>query len=280
LPAPFDAVSLDAPADRPRALLELAEGALDLLILRGALPAETLPGVVRAVEALGGDAPWTLQMSEDPAVPQMRLLGSSLTPYVGFPDGPPLEHYLSVADAFRGLVGPLFEAFGGLEARVNALLGALSGGLPVAPPLSADGRAYTPATVRQLPPGVGIPLHVGESFLQTGGYRELAPRLRPDLQLSWFFTLAPAAEGGELVVHDLTWGDPRTPWRQDRVVDEDALVERFPARRFKPGAGDLLIFNGGRYWHSVSPVGGANPRYTLGGFIGFSRDMTRLWYWN
>jgi len=49
---------------------------------------------------------------------------------------------------------------------------------------------------------------------------------------------------------------------------------------FRPGPGDLLVFDGGRYYHRVSPGAGAHPRRTIGGFLAFAKDGRSLRYWS
>jgi hypothetical protein len=44
--------------------------------------------------------------------------------------------------------------------------------------------------------------------------------------------------------------------------------------------GDLLVFAGGELWHRVSKVEGSLTRYSLGGFMGFSHDGSRLYVWS
>jgi hypothetical protein len=42
----------------------------------------------------------------------------------------------------------------------------------------------------------------------------------------------------------------------------------------------MLLFDGGRYYHRVSKVIGRSPRRTIGGFLGFSRQRDRVYYWS
>ena len=52
------------------------------------------------------------------------------------------------------------------------------------------------------------------------------------------------------------------------------------SEKFNPEPGDLLIFYGGRIWHRVEPILGSKPRITLGGFINFSDDDKKCFYWS
>ena len=56
--------------------------------------------------------------------------------------------------------------------------------------------------------------------------------------------------------------------------------QNFDSTAFAPQPGDMLIFDGGRYFHRVSKVEGVLPRRTVGGFVGFSQNHDRLYYWS
>ena len=43
---------------------------------------------------------------------------------------------------------------------------------------------------------------------------------------------------------------------------------------------DMFIFDGGRCFHRVSKVVGERPRYTIGGFLGFSQTHDQLYCWS
>jgi hypothetical protein len=47
-----------------------------------------------------------------------------------------------------------------------------------------------------------------------------------------------------------------------------------------PRAGDLLVFDGGRYFHRVAKVKGSRIRYTIGGFMMFDQPGETLLYWS
>ncbi|MCK6505538.1 2OG-Fe(II) oxygenase [Myxococcota bacterium] len=264
----------------PSLLVDIGQRRTDLALIRGVVDPAALAAVVQRIEARRADLPWVLQESDDRERPQMGLLGSSLTPYNAFPDGPPLPYYLDQADRFRALYAELFEGVDLLGAA-SAVLSRLGGGRPVVEPVSPDGRAFAPATLRRVPPGKGIPTHVGRWFQETGGFRPLLPQVETSWQLSWFVPLQQGEQGGELVVYDLQYGDPAVPWRErGRVLDDEAIERGWQQEPVLPQPGDLMVFNGGHLYHRVSPVQGSRPRYTFGGFVGLSADHRRLVRWN
>ena len=264
----------------PSLLVDIGQRRVDLALIRGVVDPARLAPVVSAIEARVADLPWVWQEADDPQRPQMALLGSSLTPYNAFPDGPPLDHYLTQADRFRALYAELFQGVDLLGAA-SAVLSRLGGDRPVAEPVGPDGRAFTPATLRRVPPGKGIPTHVGRWFQETGGFKPLLPQVETSWQLSWFVPLQQGERGGELIVYDLCYGDPAVPWREKgRVLDDDAIERGWQQEPILPGPGDLMVFNGGHLYHRVSPVQGSRPRFTFGGFVGLSADHRRLMRWN
>jgi hypothetical protein len=233
---------------------------------------------VAALEARD-DWPFTLQESPRPADPQFRLIGESLTPYAGHPNGPDLAHYFAEAGVVRRIVGELLPGF---EARVDSLFASMSGGRTVElPPGDQPGTHYAPSTIRHLPPGTEIPVHVGNYFRSTPAYRHLGTLVDLADQLSWFVTLQTPTAGGALVVFDAEYGkDEAPPMRRADRADWDVLGDRWSSRPFRPEAGDLLVFNGGRYYHRVSRIDGPRARWTIGGFAGFSPDGNALRYWS
>src|SRR5690606_7879206 len=109
-------------------------------------------------------------------------------------------------------------------------------------------------------------------------YRELGPELDGEVIISFYATLAAAERGGEL------WIYPGLDWRSyDRshvahgqpeleLRDDQAIV-------IAPEPGDLLVFDGGRNFHRVAPVGGPRVRWTMGGFLALDRAGRRVLVW-
>ncbi len=200
-----------------------------------------------------------------------------------------LDRYLADAVRQRAFLDRLFAELPPLEARLDALLTTLGGGRPTTVTLGPDlDGTYTPATLRVLTEGYGIDLHVGLSFLDLPCCRHLCSLIDPSMQLSWFLTLKVAEEGGELVTYGLTWdearrdaGHPGAIVQAGQVVVTGApaaRLRRLPALAVRPEPGDVLIFDGGHWYHEVTaPRGG--ERRTLGGFLAYSADHRRILRW-
>lgn len=176
-----------------------------------------------------------------------------------------------------------------LEPTLERVLGSLGGGLEVQLARGPeDGQCFVPGTVRVMTPGGGLEIHVGLDLLGSPATRPLRPVVDTSMQLSYFLTLHAVEQGGELVIYDLQWpdvvaraDDPAMPVKPGALVvmgDAAAWVRSLPQLRIKPGPGDLLVFNGGRWYHEVAdPV--CETRWTIGGFMAWSRDRQRLLYW-
>lgn len=253
---------------------------LDLLIVKQAVPAARCRALVADFASDPHQWPWTPQEDRDIRKPQMIVVGRTATPVVG-DDHFDLPAYLACAEGFRAglerLAGPDGRT---LEDEISDVMHRLSGGRDVRCPRAPDGREYAGATVRMLPPGHGIPVHCGNYFLGTPGYEELAPQILLEDQLSFFMPLATPRAGGTLRVYDLSWGDPQTPTTEDEPYDGPAIAEGFPYQEFAPEVGDLLLFDGGRWYHDVSTIEGPIPRWTMGGFLGLTPDRSAWMRWS
>lgn len=203
---------------------------------------------------------------------------------------PDLVEYFNVANSTRKNLRAIFEPDVDFERRMAEVFGALANGRPVSVPAGpADGQTYAPATFRFLPEGRDIGVHVGNSFLRLAQAKHLSTLVDVGDQLSYFITIQAPEGGGELVVYGLEWDDvaskfPAEISPNEMVYDRSGvmihLVELCDKEVYKPGNGDLLIFDGGRYYHRVSHIIGADPRCTLGGFLALSLDKQQLCYWS
>jgi hypothetical protein len=264
---------------------DLRERRLDGLIVRGALPAGAAAAAVARLER--GDTP--LRRATFPGFPEVpaspHVFGRAI---VACP--PDLTEYFAEAAAFRSALPSLFAGDLDFEARLSSIFSVLAGGRPASVPAGPGGGTYTPATIRVLPEGHQIGVHVGNAFLRLPQARHLATLVEVDVQLSYFVPLTLPEAGGELVVYALEWSDteaylpPAGEASGDLVYDasDEAIrfIELCDREVFRPGEGDLLIFDGGRYYHRVTPVRGGRPRRTLGGFVALTRDRAGVGYWS
>lgn len=162
--------------------------------------------------------------------------------------------------------------------RVKSLLAALNNGIELDRPTSASGQPYGLMTLRRIPPGGKIPPHCENEQLPRPSYRELLPQIDTTSLLSFYFTLQPADEGGELSVHDIGF-DAIGSNREHGRSKMSAVVDQTPSVRLSLKPGALILFDGGRQFHQVLPVRGHRNRWTLGGFLAPSRDGRRVLAW-
>lgn len=198
---------------------------------------------------------------------------------------PALGAYFRDAGASRAALRALFEGLEPFEVGIERLLSTLSGA-PASLPAGPDGEPYCPATLRQLPEGHEIGLHIGNAFLCTPQSRHLGQSVEVGAQLSFFTPLRCPEGGGELVIYNLRWEMVAAAHRggavEIRQVSASAVrfAELCAQVRYAPEPGDMMVFDGGRYYHRVTAVEGKVPRRTLGGFLAWSLDGRRVHYWS
>lgn len=190
-------------------------------------------------------------------------------------------NYFADAPLINGRLHALFER--SFTDRIEGVLSAVGGGRSTEVPSEGPGRDYVPATVRFLQPGRGVMhAHTANEFCNAWpAHSHLRDVARMWNSLSYFVVAEAPGAGGELVVYDLQWDDTPGDVRSLPMSEErDELLERFEQRLVTPGAGDMILFTGGRIWHRVAPVRGDRRRVTIGGFVALSNDDDRILYWS
>jgi hapalindole-type alkaloid chlorinase len=250
------------------------------VIIREVFPSETVEQVVSrlengAMKSIYIDAPSDGTTGTD-FVP-MGLYGRTLVS-----SQPDLKEYLNCAGAFQLECRKLFQGDLDFEKRIEKVLKGLSGGLPVQIPSSVEEKkSYTPATIRILYEGNEMPVHAGNEVQRLPNHNHLNHLLDTSFQFSYFIPISIPEGGGELVIYTLEWSpEVRGSDRGDMYHLNESLLEQHKSVTVAPGPGDMLVFDGGRYYHRVSPVLGERPRRTIGGFTGFSKQRDALYYWS
>jgi hypothetical protein len=283
----FDFLDLDVREirERPGAIADLRAGALDGMIIRNVYSPEQAAMVTSRLEREQHGLPVLPFRKSAHLADPPRLYGGTLNNCA-----PDLRQYCADGGEFRRRCRELFRDMPDFEERVTKIFGALAAGLPVEVPAGPElGQIYAPATIRVLPAGRGITPHADNSLYDKPQSWHLSTLTEPAL-LSFFLTLSRPQTGGELVVYALEWDDFRPgtdvathlhvkSGETELIGDAAGYVRTFPSTSFKPGVGDLLVFDAGRYFHEVTP-GIDGPRWTIGGFVAPSRDNERLYYWS
>jgi hypothetical protein len=148
------------------------------------------------------------------------------------------------------------------KALPKALLGALTRGLRgLAPglglkvPKTADGQFYAAVTARVLPDGADIAVH--SERCDWDAMAHLTTLADLGQQLSFYLVLQAPAAGGELLLYE------------GHSLDNPQVI---PLQ-----TGDLVVFDGTRHNHRVTPVEGDTERWTLGGFLTVSGQTVLFW---
>lgn len=283
----FDFLDLDVRElhERPSAIADIRAGAIHGLIVRNVYSPEQAAVVTGRLERGEHGLPALPFRKSAHLADPPRVYGGTLN------NCPPdLEQFCAQGGEFRLRCRELFHDLPDFEERLTHVLVALNRGLPAEVPAGPKpGQIYAPATIRVLPTGRGVTPHADNTLYDKPQSWHLATLTEPAL-LSFFLTLSPPPSGGELVVYALEWEDFRPgtdtanhlhvkSGETELIGDAAGYVRTFPSMSFKPRAGDLLIFDAGRYFHEVTPgIDGA--RWTIGGFVAPSRDEERLYYWS
>ncbi len=264
----------------PDALRDIYLGNFDALIVKNVFTKEAMATIVSRLTDNDANLQISAQEEREPSPKHHLIYGRSITPNA-WENGPPIDDYLEAAARFRSDCRRLFEGVPDFEARVTEIFTQLAGGRDVSVPLHHDGRHYTPATVRYIPTDRQIPIHVGNYFLHLNCYDHLRTVIDLTDQLSYFVVLQTPDKGGELVVYDLLHDDPRMPevTNERGFVDVNRVERLFNREPLAPQAGDLLIFNGGKFYHRVEFTGGQHPRWTIGGFLAFAKEGPHVYFW-
>jgi len=250
---------------------------LDVMIIRNVFAPEQMAAIAKELERKDNGLAWLDNTQSDERDHlQPYNFGQVLIPTRMHPKGAPLDEYFARAATFRKTCRELF-AGADFETRVEEILRAVSGGRPVSIPRGPNGESYTPATIRAIPPRAELAVHVGNYFKDSDSYWHLRTFVELGDQLSYFVPLATPEDGGELEVYSLEWHHrPRTP-KGDLDID---AIARSPSTKYRPGAGDMFLFDGGRYYHRVCRIGGSKTRWTIGGFVTISKEHSEYFYWS
>lgn len=282
---PFLYLPADQLDGHGQTLAGIYDGSILGAVIQGLYTPEQVQTVIQ--RALAHEAPpfkaqWpSYSMLEEPPYE----LGMAL-----FSSSGELGPYLEKAAAQRAFYDELFEGMPPLQGSLERAFHALSGGVtPELAPGSEYEEKYTPGTVRVMTPGGGLKIHVGLDLLEgIPANDRLRPLLDTSVQFSYFLTLQAVEEGGELVIYGLSYdevrrraADPTIPVKPGALLiqEQAAVYVRSRVRMaIRPQPGDLLVFNGGNWYHEVSdPV--RQTRWTIGGFLAYTPDHARLLYW-
>ncbi len=267
----FDASELAEHGDTIEAIYAARQTGV---VVRNAFPPEL---VEAGVAGMGTDAGWG-HPNKGMRGGEIRTLGDAATPTFTYLQGPPDEVYAASSEHFPERNAAVFGRGAAALRRMMELLGCLFEGRPAAPPEWSEGRRWSAYNFRALDPGQQIFTH-HDAHYPLKVYEHMPADLDRTTALSFFVTLQAPEAGGELVVYGIWGSDPNVPMLPTRFVDTAALERDFEKVHVPLAAGDLVVFDAGRHIHRVTPVEGARPRLTVGGFLTVAEDRSRLAFW-
>jgi hypothetical protein len=241
-------------------------------VIRGAFEREHMLDLAAALEAGLPDMPRAV-------APTFKggLYGTPLV--MGAED---LRDYISDADRFRRAIAPFFDGPDGLERRIEAVLSPIAGGAVVEIARTDDGRGYLPASMRVLVEGDSLPIHYENGTAKYESMKRLLPHIDVETIMSFYVPVRLPDAGGilEVFTTDCAGDGDRIietlggPDRARAILAERGYIEVLPQ------IGDMLVFDGGRYYHVVTEVRGQRARWTLGGFFAYTKAHDRILYWS
>lgn len=267
----FDTIDLADIERYPDALRDMYAGKLGGLVIRGVYSKEDMARITATLGKGEVDYPRTSFPPRFNAHFYGRCLDGS---------DPQLGEYLTDAARFRAETLSVFQGTVPFEERMEQVFRALAGSRDVRVPRFGDGRAYTPATIRIILEGGQIGSHCGNEASTRPAYTHLNSLIDRGDQISYFLTLQEPVAGGELIVYSLKWSDIDASRIVGGRSQVDDLLREAEWMAVAPTAGDLLIFDGGRYFHRVDIVKEPRVRWTIGGFMMFDTAGDTVYYWS
>ena len=186
-----------------------------------------------------------------------------------------LRPYFAQMPRFRERCESVFRDTAGYEARVSEVIHRLGGARPTSVPAGPRGEAYMPSTIRHLPSGGYIPPHCEREQLERPAYHHLKGVIDPLTMTSFYVPLSYGEGGGEIVVYGFEWSDVQPHMMSHGRSNVESFIDRCPSTAFRPPVGGMIVFDGGRLFHRVTPVVDGD-RWTIGGFLAASADRARI----
>jgi hypothetical protein len=175
------------------------------------------------------------------------------------------------------------------ERKMHELISKIGGGRQLETPRGMDNVGkYNAAGFKHLVPGEGyFKAHCGNMFHNEFPtfYTHMNEISIIENQMSYFVMIDPPKKGGELTLYDVLWKNAEKRLNGDTILEDkngkllDLENQKQVRRQYlAPGAGDMIIFSGGRIWHKVE-LAEITRRLTLGGFVTRSQDDKKLYTW-
>jgi hapalindole-type alkaloid chlorinase len=279
----FPHISYTQIGEYPDGLKDIQNRKIDGFLVRGVLTPQEADSIVQEFKKIDNS-----RFEHNPSGRNIPKPFATVTT-INEPGVPLDEYFIRASDFWEKFP----EKFGvDFKARVKEVFEKLGGGRPVDVPRESNlGVTFSPAQMREMYTGKGgIYVHCGKFFRDRFSkfYTYLNDVSLVEEQISYFIMLRPPAEGGELTVYDISYDNVKqkeTEWDNKKLIaDDGSLIDlEDPAntrrRKLRPGKGDMIIFDGGNIWHRVEDPKGDLSRITAGGFVTFSHDNEKIYFW-
>lgn len=255
----------------PTAFEHLRRGELTGILVSGVHDPADLAPVVARLEAGAHGFP----VSDFPPEFRSHFLGRALDLTDPF-----LAGYFDEARVFEARLAATLPPPRDVPGHLFGLLSALDGGRPFGPPPGpAPGERYMCTTLRVHLPGGYIPPHCENEQLERPPYHHLRTLVEPQI-LSFVLALSIAEQGGALEIFDYSFEQARgaSMMRGDRTFIA-SIVEDLASVKLRIPPGAMVIFDGGRWMHQLTPVEGSRNRWTVSSFMALSRDHRAMYCW-
>lgn len=141
--------------------------------------------------------------------------------------------------------------------------------------------------LRIIPPQYGeIKIHADNNFYPENSqiYNDFSSVIDLSNHISYILTVQKAERGGNLVLHDIDQFEYDQLSKDGKGVlrkntKKEYLINSFFSKEIVTNEGDLVLFSGGRIWHSVNKMKGEKERITYGGFSALGKDKRTIYLW-
>lgn len=191
---------------------------------------------------------------------------------------PDLTEYFHEAETFQQQLSTYPDNHFNLQQRIQNVLSSIDNGRQVSAAHSEEyHQDYMFMTFRHHEPQGYIPAHCDNEFFVRPSYEELCELCQPDIY-SYVLCLAEPESGGRTLIYDYTQPNvSHTLMSSDRRQKPDTSVLEHEA--IATPAGSMLVFDSGRYLHSLEHIGGNQSRWTTCSFMALTKDESTLYCW-
>ena len=152
---------------------------------------------------------------------------------------------------------------------------------------STISNPFPSGCLRIIPPQYGeIKIHADNNFYPNNSriHNDFTSVIDLSNHISYILTIQGAEKGGNLVLYDIDQFEYDQLSKDGKAVlkkdtKKEHLIDSFLTKEIIANDGDLVLFSGGRIWHSVNKMKGEKERITYGGFSALGKDKQTIYLW-